>query len=49
MNWDTWDCVIRNRLNEIVFSGPFDACVSFFMAGRGSKYGWVIKREPSHA
>jgi hypothetical protein len=49
MNWETWDHVVRNKKGEIVFAGPFEACVSFFFAGRGSKFGWVIKREETHA
>lgn len=45
MDWSAWDHVIRNSAGQVVFSGPLDACLSFFMAGRGKKFGWVICRE----
>lgn len=48
MNWGTWTHLVKNKKDQIVFSGPFDDCVSFFVAGSGPKYGWkVVKGQES--
>lgn len=39
--------VVRNKDKKIVFSNAsMDACVSYFRAGNGMKYGWTVEKAP---
>jgi len=49
MNNMEWDHVILNRYKKVVFRGPMEACLSFYYAGSGGKYGWIIKKDIHHA
>lgn len=39
--------VVRNKDKKVVFSNPsMDACVKYFKAGDGMKYGWTVEQVP---
>lgn len=44
-----WDHLILNKHGKIVFSGPVEACLNFYYAGSGGRYGWVIKKDMNYA
>lgn len=44
MNWKNWDHVIKNKKGHIVFSGKYEDCVSFFLAGSGARFGWSLSK-----